>query len=65
MNTIQLAKTAQSIFNRYNRNDAASKAETLAIELIANLDAAIAQYGITDEFDLIEAIALDIVKSGK
>jgi hypothetical protein len=65
MNTVQLAKVAQSIFNRNGRTDSAVKAEQLANELIANFNQAVLKYGIENEFDLIEAIALDIVKSGK
>lgn len=65
MNTVQMSKVAQTIFNRNGRENAAKLAEELVNQIVANLAEFSAEYGITDEFDLIEAIALDVVKELK
>lgn len=60
-----LVKTAQSIFNRSNRTNASALAQTLVSDVIANWNQFALEYRISDEFELIEAIALDVVKELK
>jgi len=62
MNTIAIIKSAQSVFNKYNRETAAQNAEQLAAHIESNFAQYVSKFGTDDIFDLAELAAIEAVK---